>query len=180
MKLTSRSRDMKIATGTAILLSSSIGFFASFRVCDDPRSSLAQAGVLCTAGSPARLLVLQCLQQLQVSLLLVRFAVQLRDQQRNVLAKDCHYTQQLLVASPFVRMKFTTSSTAAALLLIGGAESFRPSALLSAQQRSSRSQLSMVLEKPPPTKKLAKIEQLKIDSDHLVHPLKEVGCHVVC
>ena len=39
---------------------------------------------------------------------------------------------------------------------------------------SSSTQLSMVLEKPP-TKKLAKIEQLKIDSDHLIHPLKEVG-----
>ena len=43
-----------------------------------------------------------------------------------------------------------------------------------ARSGSSNSQLSMVLEKPP-TKKLAKIEQLKIDSDHLIHPLKEVG-----
>ena len=33
----------------------------------------------------------------------------------------------------------------------------------------------MVLEKPATEKKLAKIEQLKIDSDYLVHPLKEVG-----
>ena len=32
----------------------------------------------------------------------------------------------------------------------------------------------MVLEKPK-EKKLAKIETLKIESDHLVHPLKEVG-----
>jgi hypothetical protein len=43
--------------------------------------------------------------------------------------------------------------------------------------RSSRrsSSLSMVLEKPA-SKKLAKIEVLKIDSNHLVHPLKEVRC----
>jgi len=38
---------------------------------------------------------------------------------------------------------------------------------------SSSSSLSMVLEKPT-TKKIAKIEQLKVDSDYLIHPLKEV------
>jgi hypothetical protein len=32
----------------------------------------------------------------------------------------------------------------------------------------------MVLEKPLPTKKLQKIEVLKVDSDYLIHPLKEV------
>jgi len=37
----------------------------------------------------------------------------------------------------------------------------------------------MVLEKPATKKKLAKIEQLKIDSDHLVRPLKEVRQEVV-
>ena len=36
------------------------------------------------------------------------------------------------------------------------------------------SALSMVLEKPK-VKTIAKIEQLKVDSDHLVHPLKEVS-----
>jgi hypothetical protein len=38
---------------------------------------------------------------------------------------------------------------------------------------SSSSSLSMVLEKPR-EKTLAKIETLKIDSNHLIHPLKEV------
>ena len=33
----------------------------------------------------------------------------------------------------------------------------------------------MVLEKPK-DKKLPKIEQLKVESDHLINPLKEVGC----
>lgn len=33
--------------------------------------------------------------------------------------------------------------------------------------------LSMVLEKPL-SKKIAKIEQLKVESDYLIHPLKEV------
>jgi hypothetical protein len=38
--------------------------------------------------------------------------------------------------------------------------------------------LSMVLEKPV-QKKLAKIEELKVASDHLVHPLLEVRCQSV-
>jgi hypothetical protein len=37
----------------------------------------------------------------------------------------------------------------------------------------SKSTLSMVLEKPV-DKKLAKIETLKIESNHLIHPLREV------
>jgi hypothetical protein len=32
----------------------------------------------------------------------------------------------------------------------------------------------MVLQKPLATKKLAKIEVLKVDSDYLINPLKEV------
>lgn len=40
---------------------------------------------------------------------------------------------------------------------------------------SSSSSLSMVLEKPK-AKKLAKIETLKIESDHLVKPLLTVSC----
>jgi hypothetical protein len=39
---------------------------------------------------------------------------------------------------------------------------------------SSSSSLSMVLEKPRTAKKLAKIEVLKTNSNHLIHPLKEV------
>jgi hypothetical protein len=53
--------------------------------------------------------------------------------------------------------------------------------LLQRNQRPSASSLHMVLEKSPAAeKKLAKIEVLKIESDHLRHPLKEVGlygCH---
>ena len=33
----------------------------------------------------------------------------------------------------------------------------------------------MVLEKPKQLKKLSKLEILKVDSDHLLHPLKEVS-----
>jgi hypothetical protein len=39
----------------------------------------------------------------------------------------------------------------------------------------------MVLERPPVEKKLAKIEVLKVESDYLIHPLKEVrtcGCPI--
>eukprot|EP00978_Attheya_sp_CCMP212_P026183 scaffold85671_cov54-Attheya_sp.AAC.1 len=39
--------------------------------------------------------------------------------------------------------------------------------------RNGATSLSMVLEKP---KKLSKLEVLKINSDHLIHPLKEVRC----
>lgn len=41
------------------------------------------------------------------------------------------------------------------------------------QQQSSTTSLS-VLQKPKPTKEIAKIEQLKVDSDYLRHPLLEV------
>ena len=45
--------------------------------------------------------------------------------------------------------------------------------LLVGKQERLMSPLHMVLEKPP-EKKLAKIEVLKIESDHLTHPLREV------
>ena len=71
------------------------------------------------------------------------------------------------------RMRLTT--TVALLVCWHGAESFQVgrSRLFSSTDSSSSSALSMVLEKPV-TKKLAKIEQLKVDSDHLIHPLREV------
>jgi hypothetical protein len=48
--------------------------------------------------------------------------------------------------------------------------------LLSHHSRRSSASFRMVLEKSPATeKKLQKIEILKIESAHLVHPLKEVG-----
>lgn len=48
-----------------------------------------------------------------------------------------------------------------------------PTFAVTSQTTSSRSQLSMVLEKPK-QKKLSKLEILKVSSDHLVHPLQEV------
>jgi len=70
-------------------------------------------------------------------------------------------------------MNMRTTAAAAAVLIVAAstAHAFQ-SPLLATTSRSSR--LAMVLEKPP-AKKLAKIEQLKVDSDHLIHPLKEVG-----
>ena len=66
------------------------------------------------------------------------------------------------------------ASTILALLLIGASsvDAFGVHRS-STSARSLSSSLSMVLEKPK-EKKLAKIETLKIDSDHLLHPLKEV------
>jgi hypothetical protein len=46
--------------------------------------------------------------------------------------------------------------------------------------KSSSSTLSMVLEKPRTAKKLAKIEVLKINSDHLTVPLKDVSITLYC
>ena len=42
---------------------------------------------------------------------------------------------------------------------------------------SSKSSLNMVLESPKKEKKLSKIEILKSNSEHLIHPLKEVSCN---
>jgi hypothetical protein len=41
---------------------------------------------------------------------------------------------------------------------------------------TSKSSLNMVLESPKKEKKLSKIEILKSNSEHLIHPLKEVSC----
>ena len=54
------------------------------------------------------------------------------------------------------------------VLLAWTAEAFVP--LRPSQKYTS---LSMVLEKPK-IKEIAKIEQLKVDSNYLLHPLKEV------
>jgi hypothetical protein len=66
-------------------------------------------------------------------------------------------------------MKLAAAVIASTLAVTGCA--FTPLSFGTSQ--SSRSQLSMVLEKPK-VKKLAKIESLKIESKGLVHPLKEV------
>lgn len=60
-----------------------------------------------------------------------------------------------------------------ATIIVGwatAAQAFTASPVQSLGGESSSSSLSMVLEKPK-VKKLAKIETLKIDSDHLVKPL---------
>jgi hypothetical protein len=55
-------------------------------------------------------------------------------------------------------------------LFLGSASAFLPPHV---SNSGSGSSLSMVLEKPK-VKKIAKIESLKVESDHLIHPLKEV------
>jgi hypothetical protein len=59
------------------------------------------------------------------------------------------------------------------VLACGSAAAFQPVFTSLIQGQRSRSSLSMVLEKPK-TKKVAKIEVLKIESDYLTEPLKEV------
>ena len=73
-----------------------------------------------------------------------------------------------------ITMKFQFSLTMWAILA-GSATAFVSP---QAPAVSSTTALNMVLEKPK-EKKLPKIEVLKIDSDHLIHPLKEVGYFVV-
>mmetsp|Transcript_10525 Transcript_10525/g.16155 ORF Transcript_10525/g.16155 Transcript_10525/m.16155 type:complete len:631 (-) Transcript_10525:67-1959(-) len=66
-------------------------------------------------------------------------------------------------------MKFSAVATASVLFCSTASAFVQPSLLPRVKNGSS---LSMVLEKPK-QKKLAKIESLKIESDHLIHPLKE-------
>jgi hypothetical protein len=44
---------------------------------------------------------------------------------------------------------------------------------------ATSSSLNMVLEMPKETKKISKLEVLKVKSDHLIHPLREVRCRRV-
>ncbi len=60
-----------------------------------------------------------------------------------------------------------------------GAQAFTVSQLSARSLGESSSSLSMVLEKPK-EKKLAKIESLKVDSDHLLKPLLTVRLSVTC
>jgi len=62
-------------------------------------------------------------------------------------------------------------SLVALVALSGSTSAFMGSPLVSSKARSSSS-LSMVLEKPK-EKKISKLEVLKVESDHLVNPLKE-------
>lgn len=73
-------------------------------------------------------------------------------------------------------MKFQLALTTWAVLA-GSATAFAPSSL-KPSSASSTTALNMVLEKPK-EKKLPKIEVLKLESDHLIHPLKEVGTKTV-
>jgi hypothetical protein len=79
-------------------------------------------------------------------------------------------------------MKIIATWSCAVLLLLlareqGGVDAFAPSTIQRPRQNnnavSSSSALHMVLEKPK-VKELPKIESLKMESDHLVHPLREV------
>ena len=65
---------------------------------------------------------------------------------------------------------------AALAALSGPVAAFTPATSFASKARRGNP-LSMVLEKPK-EKKLAKIESLKVESDHLVHPLQEVGLHM--
>lgn len=69
-------------------------------------------------------------------------------------------------------MKFSCCIVAVAALS-GPAAAFVGSPSSFALKSRSSSALSMVLEKPK-EKKISKLEQLKVNSDHLIHPLKEV------
>lgn len=73
-------------------------------------------------------------------------------------------------------MKFLSVSVAA--LIAGSANAFSSQSAFTAQQigtvSQSSSSLQMVLEKPA-TKKISKLEQLKVASGNLVAPLKEVS-----
>jgi hypothetical protein len=69
-------------------------------------------------------------------------------------------------------MKFS-SYLAALAALSASAGAFQVTSSFTPKARSNSS-LSMVLEKPK-VKMISKLEQLKVESDHLVHPLKEVG-----
>jgi hypothetical protein len=83
-------------------------------------------------------------------------------------------------------MTITLTASAVSLLLLtrGVVDAFAPSSITVQQRRqnhaasSSPSALHMVLEKPK-VKELPKIESLKMESDHLVHPLREV-CTLSC
>lgn len=67
-------------------------------------------------------------------------------------------------------MKFVLGITTWAMLA-NTATAFAPTSSLATS--TTPTALHMVLEKPK-EKKLAKIEQLKVDSDHLLQPLKDV------
>jgi hypothetical protein len=70
-------------------------------------------------------------------------------------------------------MLMTVVAAVPLLLLITCTTAFMPHPSFP-KHTVSASVLSMVLEKPR-VKEIAKLEQLKIDSDYLIHPLKEVG-----
>jgi len=67
----------------------------------------------------------------------------------------------------------------ASLFLLAGSNHAFTARSVRQQTRGSTTQVNMVLEKPQ-EKKIAKIEQLKVDSDYLVHPLYEVCCGKCC
>lgn len=75
------------------------------------------------------------------------------------------------------KMKFLPATIA---IVVGCASGFSPSAFVPTSniRSSSSSTLNMVLEKPA-TKKISKLEQLKVKSKNLIVPLKEVRQKIV-
>ena len=70
-------------------------------------------------------------------------------------------------------MKYYVAVSCASMLC-SPAAAFVPAMPKSMVIPGSSSSLNMVLEKPI-TKKISKLEQLKVNSKNLVHPLKEVS-----
>lgn len=64
-------------------------------------------------------------------------------------------------------------SSALILAVAGSVTAFQPHTRLQTARSPSSHRLNMVLEKPK-EKTLAKIEQLKVESGYLTHPLQEV------
>ena len=76
-------------------------------------------------------------------------------------------------------MKYQFAALAMACTPMSASAFLNPSSfgMTTSSSTSSSSSLNMVLEAPKKVKKLAKIETLKVNSDHLIHPLKEVSLY---
>ena len=71
-------------------------------------------------------------------------------------------------------MKFLPIAVTASLMVATTTTAFTTSTSSLMNVNRGTSSLNMVLEKPATKKKISKLETLKIDSDNLRHPLKEV------
>jgi hypothetical protein len=64
------------------------------------------------------------------------------------------------------------SFAVAAFFCVGSCSAFGPRSVATPNKASTA--LRMVLEKPQTVKEISKLETLKVNSDYLIHPLKEV------